>query len=349
MRYYNKIIQIILSLLIIVFLSNCEKRSNSTDNSNDNIDQNNIFEDITLNNIIHDYKIDLLRNEVFYFTANTRYNEKVAVQPLKQFDFIFTGRNSDKAINGQINDAFVPGLYTHILMYIGKDSDGFAYGIEITGNEDTNGKLRYDGTVAVDGQIYVYCLGSDYNKECPVTDDTFWSVLHHSDYMWAKRLIPKLHQKLIKYKMQLLSIIKNDLQNKIPFQIPVKFMLASNNKYFIDLINDGRKNGADCAGYITLILEESAGICLDEINIDAKALTNYFISDPKGQKIYIARDVNPFESKDIYVSTLLKDHFFSIRDNPPRQTACSDRRKVVGIPIPDKIFNSPSVVNISAE
>ena len=299
---------------------------------------------VTHDEIIKEHKIHRLKDNPFYLHAQTPYAEERATLILKQFDLIFTGANPDRESNGQITGEFIPGLYTHMLLYIGQDSDGFAYGVEMTGTKDAKVKVEENGTVSVGGQLYIYCIGNNNGEECPKTDFT-WGVLLHSDHMWAKSLAPTLYTKLKSNKTHLLDIIKSDLANNYPFQLPIKITLTFQGNY-VDIINDGRENGADCTDYIAQLFEESAGVCMNDIYIDAKSLTDYFIHDPQGQKVYLGAENNPYATEDAYIYELLGSGAFTLRDNIPRQTACTDKRKVVGIPIPDKTFKSSSLVDV---
>lgn len=337
MKHSNKIVGAMLSLLTVIFLAGCGGGESSQTNTSDG-------EGVTQDDIVHDYKIDLLKDETYYFPANTPNDDKVDTQPLKQFDFIFVGHNPNTVQEGQINTDVIPGTYMHMLMYIGKDSNGLAYGIEMNIDADPELEMNMDGTIHLDGQLNVYCLGSDYNKECP-KDEYVWG-LESYDYMWAKRLTPQLHDNLTEHKNDLMAQIKNDLETKFPFQLPFNLDFF---KYDIKLINDGRQGGADCAAYMTLLLEEVAGVCMDDIHMDAEAMEDYYINDPRGQEVHIPAEDNPYSDEDAYISDLLDGGPFSIVDNPPRQTICPDGRKAVGIPTPNKIFNSPSMVEIAVE
>ena len=332
MKHFNKIIGGILSLSIIFFLVGCGGGSSESSQG------------VTYDDIIRDYKVDLLKDELYYFPANTPNNEKVAAQPLKQFDFIFVGHTPGTVEEGQINTDIIPGIYMHMLMYIGKDSDGFAYGVEMNVNADAKLEMKDDGSIHLDGKLFVYCLGSDYNKECP-KDEYVWGFEGY-DYMWAKRLAPQLHDKLAEHKNELITQIKNDLKAPFLFQLPLNIDMDG---FFFRLVNDGRQGGADCTAYMALLLEEVAGVCMDNIHVNAEAMEDYYINDPRGQEVHIAAEDNPFSTEDAFISDLLNSGLFSIVDNTPRQTMCPDERQVVGIPTPDQVFNSPSLVDIAGQ
>ena len=297
---------------------------------------------VTMDDVLHDYRVDLLKDAIYYYPANTPFHEKDVIQPLKPFDLIFEGNNPGIAPNGDIGGALIPGIYTHMLMYLGKDSDGYAYGIEMNAHKDPDLVVKVDGTVHVDGQLYVYCLGRDFDRVCP-SDESIQNVVSHGEHSWAKRLASPLHQKVLKHRVELLNTVKKDLQNAFPFQIPLKITYW---EHVIDLINDGRIHGADCAEYLATLFETTAGVCMDNIYMDASGLTDYFMHDPLGQQVYLAGKYNPFGDQDLYIADLLSQGKYTIRDNFPRQTVCSDQRQVIGIPVPQKVFYSPSLVTI---
>ncbi|MCH9740673.1 MAG: hypothetical protein K0U38_07545, partial [Epsilonproteobacteria bacterium] len=43
---------------------------------------------------------------------------------------------------------------------------------------------------------------------------------------------------------------------------------------------------------------------------------------------------------------ILSELEYQIIDNPPRETECADKRVVQGVPTPDLLFNSPSLIEI---
>jgi len=343
MKKFTHIGHIYSALLFIALLSGCGGSGNHSEQPTPAPDQNQSEQKVTYDDIIHNYRVDLLKNETYYFPANTPENEKVALQPLKQFDFIFVGHSGSHDINEErrLTTNIIPGTYTHMLMYIGKDSDGLAYGIEM--NVDGNATLEVgENGVHIAGRPYVYCLGSDGTKTCP-KDEYVWG-LETYDFLWGKELAPSLYSQLLKHKNEILTQIKKDLENKFPFQLPINFDL---DKKTINLVNDGRANGADCTAYITLLLEEAAGVCMDDIVVNADKMTDYYTHDPRGESVYIPGKYNPvFPGQDLYLSELLTTYHFTVVNNPPRQTQCSDGRKAVGIPIPDKVFHSPSLIEL---
>ncbi len=80
----------------------------------------------------------------------------------------------------------IPGKYTHVLTYLGKDSNGFAYAVEMNLSDDQEYILDLDG-LKVNGKLYVYCLGRDYElNACP--EDRYKYGLETYDFRVAKRM-----------------------------------------------------------------------------------------------------------------------------------------------------------------
>ena len=307
-----------------------------------NSDMDNTSSLVTQDDIIKSYAIDRLINETYYFPAKKQSHLTTAYQPLERFDLIFVGHDFNSSAS--LLAHAIPGHYTHVLAYLGKDSEGFAYAVEMNAEESHNFNIGIDG-LKVDGQLDVYCLGTDFgDKACP--QDLYKHGMETYDYMWAKRLKPKLRTQLIKYENRLISIMKEDLITAYPIQLAFYIGLETPVNKIIPLVDDGRQNGADCGSYFISLFEEIAEVCLDEIRIDAAALELYYLYDPTGQKAKLPAQYNPFLQEDIYVSEVFSDLGYSLVDNMPRQTLCPDSRIVTGIPLPDLIFHSPSMAEV---
>ena len=166
------------------------------------------------------------------------------------------------------------------------------------------------------------------------------------DYMWAKRLNPELKEQLMKHENKLITTIKEDLITAYPFQLPFHIGLETSLSKVIPLVDDGRQNGADCTAYFVSLFEEVAEVCLDEVRIDAEVLELYYLYDPIGQEAILPAEYNIFSTGDIYFSEIISELGYSFVDNMPRQTSCPDGRIVTGMPIPDLVFESPSMVEI---
>lgn len=316
---------------LLLLLSGCGSESDDAENR------------VTQQDIINSYAIERLKNETFYFHATEPVSKSRYYQPLKRFDLIFVGHDSAQSGYGTLDIArSIPGLYTHMLAYIGKDSDGFAYAVEMNTDENQSYTLGLNG-LKVGGHTYVYCIGSDFGlRECPVDDHIYG--LETYDYMVAKRLTETLRTALMAHEAQLIATMKEDLLTELPFQLPFDIGLQTMIGKKIGLVDDGRIKGADCTAYFTGLFEEVAGVCMDNIRMNAATLSDYFLNDPFGQEAMIPEAYNFFTHEgDLYFSELLGSAGYQLVDNTPRQTLCSDGRIVQGIPTPDLVFGSPSM------
>jgi hypothetical protein len=246
-------------------------------------------------------------------------------------------------MNSNINNIshLIPGKYTHMLVYLGKDINGFAYALEMNGVENNSIKFDTDG-LSINGHLYIYCLGSDFAKKVCPKDEYIYGIEMY-DFMWAKRLKEELYDKLIVHEKELLDTIKKDLTLKYPAKLPIK--LKTINSKTIHLIDNTRVNGGDCTSYFTALFEEFAGVCMNNIRIHAKELESYYRYDIVGKTAKLPAKYNPLSDKNVYISNLL-DRGYSFIDNAPRQSLCSDRRILTGVPTPDLLFNSPSLIDI---
>jgi len=164
--------------------------------------------------------------------------------------------------------------------------------------------------------------------------------------MWAKRLKPDLREQLMQSENALMTAIEKDLKEAHPFQLQFHIGLNTAVKKTVPIIDDGRKNGSDCTTYFASLFEEVASVCLDNIRMDAQSWKSYYLTHPLGQQAMIPKGYNPFYNESVHVMEVLTKFGFSVIDNEPRKTNCTDRRTVSGIMIPDLVFNSPSLVDI---
>lgn len=292
-----------------------------------------------------------LKNETYYFASKKLSNSVVKFQPLERFDLIFAGHDIDLDLNDydkiQNLSALTPGRYTHVLAYIGKDNQGHAYAVEMNVDKKQDFKLSLSG-LKVSGRFYLSCLGADFNHDtCPSNSYTYG--LNSYDYMEAKRLKPVLRKQLMAYENQLIESMAVDLSKHYPFQIPldINFKTISNKAAY--LVDDGRKNGADCASYFVSLFEEVANICLEDTHINASTLSTYYQNNPIGKKALIPQEYNPVLKRTESLNNILGELGYTLFDNLPRQRSCSNSKTVKGIPMPNLIFNSPSLVSIKTQ
>ncbi len=302
------------------------------------------------NNILKTFSIEKLKNEIYYFPAKKFKNSEVVYQPIERFDLIFVGHDVNMTTSDfdrfQNASALVPGRYTHVLAYIGKDANGFAYAVEMNADENQTFSINIDG-LQIGGKLYLYCLGDDFgNTLCPNDNYSFGMKIY--DYKWAKQLRPGLKKQLLKYEDQLITRIKEDLINGYPFQMPLDYTMGTYLSKKVSLTEDGHQNGADCVSYFVSLFEEVAKVCPKDIRIDAFTLTSYYINDPVGQRAKVPAKYDPKYNEDIYITNILGDRGYILLDNKPRQTLCSDNKVVMGVPTPDLLFNSPDMIKIKS-
>ncbi len=279
-----------------------------------------------------------LYDEIYYFPAKKPNSSDINYQALKRFDLIFVGHDINNSSEKFKNlSALIPGVYTHVLMYIGKDRDGFAYAIEMNADKKQTFTLDNDG-LKIGGKLYFYCLGSDFNKKsCPKSDYAYG--LKSYDYMWAKRL--KVDTK--KYEKKLLLSIKKDYQNKLPFQIPLHVSLKTKDEKIVKLFSSKREDGASCAEYFVSLFEDTMDICIDDVRIDAKSLKEYYMHDKLGKEATIPLKYAVFFEKEVSLKDVFGKLGYDLVDDVPQKTRCKDR---VGVATPDLFFNSNIMMDI---
>lgn len=303
---------------------------------------------VTQSYLIKTQALERLVDEPFYFTANEPGSTELFYQPLQRFDMIFVGHETLENPYGGLDIArAIPGVYTHMLIYLGKDADGLAYGFEMNTDEAVSYSFGATG-LRLGGQPYLYCLGRDFNQSgCPIDDHIYG--LESYDYKVARRASEPLYAMMKQHERALLSAMKEDLKNKLPFALPFALSPATLLSKTIRLVDDGREGGADCTSYFTSLFEEVAGVCFDEDRIDAQTLSDYFLYDTLGRETMIPAEYNFFTSGgDLYMYELLGSAGYHLEDTPPRQSGCYDGRMLQGIPTPDRLFHSPDMYRIEA-
>jgi hypothetical protein len=267
-------------------------------------------------NILKNHAIEKIKNKIYFLPARKSSKLPIVYQPLQQFDLIFTGHDvntSIKKFNSYQNlAALTPGKYTHVLMYIGKDANDLAYAVEMNIDKNKTFSVTYD-SLSIGGGLRLVCLGKDFEQcGCPA-DDQYSNVLKRYDYDWAKRLTPELELELLHHKSEFLKILKQDLTNKYPFQVPLDLTMFTAISKVVHLIEDGHKNGSDCVSYFVSLYEEILHICLDDVRIDAKTMQSYYLHNPLGRRAVFPAYYNPISDKDILIRDLLEKKVFHLQ------------------------------------
>ncbi len=208
--------------------------------------------------------------------------------------------------------AIIPGKYTHVLAYIGKDDGGYAYAIEINIDKNQTFSLNHKG-LNIGGKLHLFCLGADFSTtSCP--NDTYAYGIKAYDYMWAKRLNPKLKKQLLEHKGELIATIKKDLTNRYPFKLPFNFNAETSLSKTLPFIVDTHQNGSDCVSYFVSLFEKVAKIHFDDITMSSSELISYYLYDPIGKEAILPKKYNPITDKDTYIKDLIENLGYTFID-----------------------------------
>ena len=281
--------------------------------------------------ILNSLTIENLSDDIYYFPAKKYADLDITYQPLKQFDLIFVGHKIDKNSNEANFSLIIPGIYTHVLAYIGKNANGSAYALEMNIDENRTFCINDDG-VDIDATLRIVSLGDDFANSM--------FLMKRYDFMWAKRLKPKLRQQLLSHKAQLISTIKKDLINRYPFKLPITFNLKEPLNKTLTLREDTHQNGSDCVSYFVSLFKKVAKIDFDDIYIDAYGLLSYYLNNPTGREAILLAKFNPITHKDIYVRDLIENYGYTFLDNNSKQSA--------GVATPNLLFHSSTLRDIES-
>lgn len=268
-----------------------------------------------------------LRDAVYYFPANYLPGKKPVYLPLCRWDLIFTGDYSN-AYGSEIDvenlNYLIPGPFNHMAVYMGKDSRGMAYMVE----------LRPWSLTDLGGAVLA-CIGSDYG----LVRHPGRSDLHDRrilDRRWALRLNAETRARLEAAEEVLLARIQSDLVMGFPYELEFRHSgsVFDPNVYIVD---DGLEGGATCADYWTAVFEEYAGVCLKNVRMNAEELEAYFRTDPEGMLAYAPAEMSPFP-QPLRMSYIL-DLGFRAVDDDPHVYSCDGTRET-GIVLPSLIMEN---------
>ena len=137
------------------------------------------YHHITQDDIVKSFEIEYLVDDTYYFPAHNTSGASLKYQPLKRFDLIFVGHDIQNQENTgnmtSVISSAIPGYYTHVPSYIGKDSDGFAYAVDMNADENMSYTLDFNG-LKVGGKIYVYCIGNEYTEDTSSNDEYIYGI-----------------------------------------------------------------------------------------------------------------------------------------------------------------------------
>lgn len=282
-----------------------------------------------------------LGNEGYLLAARRPDREGVSMLLVRRWDFLFLGNQKDDPKTPEdesATDGLIPGVFNHMLVYVGRDRWGTAYGVEMTTN------LSFEGPFLRIVKLPEFerpASGSENVRLTVVTKD-----IERYGARWALRLSDENHARLESAEQGVMEQIETDIQNGLPYQLEYKWSGDIKDKQ-IFLVDDGREGGATCVDYWLSMLELYAGICIHGSRISAAELEDYFLHDPEGSKAKVPDVLNPFPFS-ITVKTLLLLGFHPV-DPSPHVFSC-DGSEETGLPIPDRLVEgSPELVAIDAE
>lgn len=293
--------------------------------------------------IIKNAQLESINDAIYYFPANEKEGDDTVYLPLKRWDIIFTGAIKPSSENSEKTalDALIPGYYNHLMIYIGKDSDGYAYAFEI----NVKNIDLIESKLIVDGAAELIAISKDYGK---APHSSGGHVIDRNFYLvrWAKTFNDDVRDKLLEKDNALVKQLKQHLSEKFPYQLEFKTapfpQILINKK--VSLVDDGLNNGAGCGDYLSTVLEEIAGICLYNVRISAEELVDYYSLDQIGHEAYIPSRLNPLGTGSIYVHDLLNLGYY-IEEDEPHIFSCNNTSES-GVVIPSKIYDSDLLIDI---
>ncbi|MEF3169177.1 MAG: hypothetical protein K6360_07605 [Deltaproteobacteria bacterium] len=279
-----------------------------------------------------------LSDEVYLLPAGRPGDESVSLLPLRQWDFLFLGGLTDNPATAEDEggtDPLIPGAFNHLMLYMGRDRSGTAYGLEMTTN------LSFDDP-------YLRIVRLPELERAPAGSENLRLPLMTKDVQayenrWAKRLLPGHRDRLGSVGPTVLEQFQRDMENGFPYDLEFRWSGNLEDKR-IFLVDDGRENGGSCTDYWLSLLEDFGGICVRGSRISAAELEDYFLNDPEGSRAVVPDTLNPF-SFSLTVKDVIGLGFHAI-DPPPHRFSC-DGSQETGLPIPDRIMTkSPDLMDI---
>ena len=274
-----------------------------------------------------------LKDQTYYFPANYALNDKTVFLPLQRWDLIFTGdhiNQIDDTVDRENINYVIPGPFNHVMVYMGKDSKGLAYAIEL------NLYSLEDG-----GRLSLICLGSDFGiLRHPETQR-----IHDKRMMenrWAMRFIDTAYEQVRTHEDLLFSILQNDLATNFPYQFELQHSGQLWDPY-IYLIDDGFEGGGSCSDYWTTLFEVYAGLCIKNVRMSVQEMVDYALNSPEGRLAYVPPEVSPF-SNPVFVYQLLAMGFQIVPDEP--HVYSCDGTEETGLVLPYLIMQSDLLEDI---
>ena len=301
-------------------------------------------EDSTLQDrILAESAIDELSDKVYLFPANNESNSPAVYLPIRKWDLLFFGdvQPGETVPDPEISNLFIPGRYNHMMAYVGKDADGYAYAAELN---ISNIRLVND-SIATDGHISLLCIGTDYDSDTHPSG-RYTNDRNHYRIRSAKAFIPSIHEQLMLHDDEMVQRLMADLRAQYPYQLQLAVSLTAvlAGKRDLQLVDDGFAGGSSCAEYWVELFETYAKVCIKNSRMDAADLLAYFRNSPEGRAAYLPARYNPLGTGNVPIGQMIANGVFIIHNPPPHIYAC-DGTKETGIVIGDPVMRSPLLVD----
>lgn len=282
---------------------------------------------LTPDEIIADARIDVLKDEPYFHLVRADPLRGETYLELRKWDMVFTGPLPGFGSN--INN-IIPGRYDHSLAYVGKDSSGYAYFVELNVNSLTD----------LEG-IRIFSPGTDFGDVKHSSGARFWSDFP-TEYRWAKTFHEDVRAQLLANDVQLTKRVITDLRNHLPYQMPASLGDISLGSRTILLADDGLDRGAGCTDYWTILFEEYAGTCFYGVRFSAEDFIDYVLNDPAGQLAYIPDEVNPLPWR-LSGRELLRLGF-TVQEDAPHAFLCGGEPES-GLVLADLLIDNPMLAD----
>ncbi len=265
-----------------------------------------------------------LTNETYILPAHQPGAAADVFLPLRRWDFMFFGHAGSQAFY------LIPGDFSHLAMYIGRDRQGVPYGAEMT--IDLNDLQRPNLRIIRLPEFFEDELNGAEQVHLPIVGLNLLSY----ENRWAKRLDSRDLARLRRAENNILRQVQADIQDRFPYQMEIRWSGMLEDKDIL-LVDDGRANGANCTDYWLSVFEDYGHVCIHGSRITAANLEDYFMRDPRGVLAQVSDMFNPFPPLHIAVGDILRLGFHAV-DPPPHIFSC-DGTSEQGLAIPDRLMN----------
>ena len=281
-----------------------------------------------------------LADEVYLY--RTRSDDgQVSALPLRRWDILFVGRPeaaTDQEAEEDLVHRLIPGAFSHILVYLGRDREGTPYALEHTQSlthEIVNLRL-----VRLP-EFHPYSLAGEH-LPLPLVGKDLWNYRVRG----ARRLVAAERQRVKRNEAALLQQLERQWRDRFAYQF--QFDLSDLEQGRILLVDDGLTGGAGCTDYWLAVLEQTAGVCIHGSRMNAGELTTFYRNDPVATNSIIpVSELNPFPFP-LKVSSIFGEMGFNLVDPPPHRFRCDGSRET-GVAVPDLLYESPQLEAIAPD